>query len=153
MKFIAPLKHAFINSHWSFSLWCSSIVCKVVSTSPISKSFPQLLRYSVFLKIRHPPTLLVNRSSQVFLINRNATVKLSPINTIHVKQQHYIGFSIFKFTLKYMLGNVYVNKIHARQCFYIISPYCRGFPHPFHFVVISKGIIYFLFQNSQEEKI
>ena len=26
---------------------------------------------------------------------------------------------IFKFTLKYMLENVYINKIHARQCLYI----------------------------------
>ena len=33
------------------------------------------------------PALPVNRSSQVFFINRNATVKLSSINTIHVKQQ------------------------------------------------------------------
>ena len=32
-----------------------------------------------------PPTLPANPSSQVFLINRNATVKLSSINTIHVK--------------------------------------------------------------------
>ena len=42
-----------------------------------------------FLKISHPPscppTLPANPSSQVFLINRNATVKLSSINTIHVK--------------------------------------------------------------------
>ena len=40
------------------------------------------------------------------------------INTIHVKQQHD-GFFIFKFTLKHMLDNVYINKIHARQCLYI----------------------------------
>ena len=44
--------------------------------------------------------------SQVFFTNRNATVKLSSINAIHEKQQHNIGFFIFKFTLKYMLGNV-----------------------------------------------
>ena len=43
-------------------------------------------------------------------------VKLSSINTIHVKQQLSIGFSIFKLTLNYMLGNVYINKIRARQC-------------------------------------
>ena len=67
-----------------------------------------------FFKIPHPPTLPANWSSQVFLINRNATVKLSSINTIHVKQQHNVGFFIFRFTLKYilgiikyMLGNVY----------------------------------------------
>ena len=33
-------------------------------------------------------------------------LKLSSISTIHVKQQHDIGFFIFKFTQKYMLGNV-----------------------------------------------
>ena len=54
-------------------------------------------------------TLPTNQSFHVFLINRNATVKLSSINTIHVKQQHNLGFFIFKFTLKYMLGNVYIN--------------------------------------------
>ena len=98
---------------------------------------------SPFLKIPHPSTLPANQSSQVFLINRNATVKLSSINTIHVKQQHNVGFFIFKFTLKYMLGNVYINKIHARQCLYIISLYCReGFSHPFNFFVVSKGILH-----------
>ena len=39
-------------------------------------------------------------------------LKLSSTNTIHVKQQHKVGFFIFKFTIKYMLGNVYINKIH-----------------------------------------
>ena len=61
-------------------------------------------------------------ASQVFLIGRNETVKFSPINAIYVKQQH-AGFFIFKFTLKYMLDNIYINKIHARQCLYIISLY------------------------------
>ena len=84
------------------------------SPSPITRIPP-------FLKIPHPPILPVNWSSQVFLININATLKLSSINTIHVKQQHNIGFSIFKFILKYMLDNVYVNKIYARQYLYIIS--------------------------------
>ena len=78
----------------------NSIVCRRVSSPP-------------FLKISHPPTLPTNRSSQVFLINRNVTVKLSSMNTIHVKQEHNVGFSIFKFTLKYMLGNVYGNEIHV----------------------------------------
>ena len=89
----------------------------------------------LFIQIAHPPppTLPANRSSQVFLNNRNATVKFSSINTIHVKQQYNVGFSIFKFTLKYMLGNVYINKIHAKQCL-CISLYCReGFCHPFSF--------------------
>ena len=57
----------------------------------------------------------------VFLIDRSVTVKLSSINTVHVKQQHNIGFFVFKFTLKYMLHNVYINKIHAKQCLYIMS--------------------------------
>ena len=51
---------------------------------------------------------LTNKSGiPSFLVNRNATVKLSSINTINVKQQHNVGFFIFKFTLKYMLGDVY----------------------------------------------
>ena len=58
-------------------------------------------------------------ASQVFFIGRNETVKFSPINAIYVKQQH-ASFFIFKFTLKYMLDNIYINKIHARQCLYII---------------------------------
>ena len=115
-----------------FSLVCKClfffiIVRKEVSTSPphpISKSS------SPFLNILHSPTWLANPSSQVFLINRNATVKLSSINTIHVKQQH-VGFVIFRFTLKYLLGIVYINEIHARQCVYICL-YCRkGFSHSF----------------------
>ena len=59
------------------------------------------------------------------LFKKNATVKISLINTIHVKRQHEVGYFIFKFTLKFMLGNVYINKIYARECLYIISLYCR----------------------------
>ena len=59
-------------------------------------------------KIPYSTTLLVNWSYQDFLINGNPTVKLSSINIIHVKEQHKIGFSIFKLTLKYLLGNVFV---------------------------------------------
>ena len=94
---------------------------------------------SQFLKIPHPP-LPANQSFQVFLINGNATVKLSSVNTIHVKEQQC---SLFHFqVLKYMLGNVYINKIHARQCL-CISSYCNeGFSHPFNFIVVSKGILY-----------
>ena len=76
-----------------------------------------LLGYLHFLK-SSIPTLPANRSFQVFLINRNATKKLSSINTIHVKQQNNVGFFIFNFTLKqmpvifilinYILGNVYI---------------------------------------------
>ena len=101
---------------------------------PLSKSStPPITRIPPFLKIPQFPHL--NGKSAI------STVKLSSMNTIHVKQQHNVGFIIFKFTLKYMLGNVYINKIHARQCLYIISLYCReGLPHPFNFFVVSKGI-------------
>ena len=54
-----------------------------------SKSSPPLPGPPQFVKIPHPPTLPANWSSQVLLINRNATVKLSSINTIHVKQQQF----------------------------------------------------------------
>ena len=109
--------------------------------SPTSKSFPSLLGSPHFLKFPIP-TLPANQSFQVFLINRNATVKLSSITTIHLKQQHNICFFIFKFTLKYILGNIYINKVHARQCLKICL-YCReGFSHPFSFFVVSKGILY-----------
>ena len=107
----------------------------------ISKS---LLGSTPFLKIPHPPSLATNSSSLFghrFSLSTETTVKLSSVNTIHVKQQQNVGFFIFKFTLKHMLGNVYINKIHARQCLYIISLYCREcFSHPFNFFVVSKGI-------------
>ena len=73
---------------------------KGVST-PCPPPHPFLKSSPPFVKIAHPPhppTLLANRSSQVFLINRNETVKLSSINTINLKQ-HNFGFFIFKFTL------------------------------------------------------
>ena len=76
------------------------IVFKGVSTlpPPISKSSPPLLGSPPFLKIPHSPTLLANWSSQVFLINRKGSVKLSSMNTIHVKQRkhwlfHFQGYS------------------------------------------------------------
>ena len=74
-----------------------------------------------FLKIPHHPILPTNRLSQVFIINWNATVKLISINTIHLKQQQNLDSFIFKFTLKYMLDNVYINKIHARQWMFLPS--------------------------------
>ena len=116
----------------------SGIVRKGVSTPPpppFQNLPPPLLgsATSSIFKTPHPCTFPANRSSQVFLINRNGTVKLSSINTIHVKQQHKIGFSIFPFTIKYMLGNVYVNKMHVRQC---ISSFCRGFP------ILSISLLY-----------
>ena len=100
-----------------------------------------ITRIPPFLKIPHPLTLPANQSSQVFPINRNATVKLNSINAIHVK--HHVRFFILKFTLEYILGNVYINKIHAMQCFYIISLYCRkGFFHRLNFFIVSKGILH-----------
>ena len=96
-------------------------VHKGVSTPSHFKIFPPLLEStppSHLLKSPIPPTLLTNRSSQVLLINRNATMKLSSIHIICVKQQDIVCFFIFKFTLKQMVGNVYINKIHARQCLY-----------------------------------
>ena len=46
----------------------------------------------------------------------------------------------FNFTLKYM-PNVYINKMHARQCLHIISlSYREGFSDAFTFFVVSKGI-------------
>ena len=65
------------------------------------------------------------------------------MNTIYVKQQHNVGFFIFKFTLKYMLDNVCINKMHAMQCLYIISLYCmESIFHALNFFVLSKGILH-----------
>ena len=133
------------------------IVCKSVKGYQLPhprpfQNHPRITRIPPFLKILHPPTLLVNWSSQVFLINRNAIVRLISINTIHVKQQHNIGFSIFKFTLQYMPGNVYDNQIHSRQCLYVISSFCRGFPHPFNFFVASKGILHVQLNRTARKK-
>ena len=48
-----------------------------------------------------------------------------------------------------MLGNVYVNKIYARQVLYELRLYWRGgFSHAFNFFAVSKGI----FQNSREKR-
>ena len=65
------------------------------------------------------------------------------MNTVYVKQQHNVGFFIFKFILKYMLDNVCINKMHAMQCLYIISLYYReSFFHALNFFVLSKGILH-----------
>ena len=145
--FFISVTHLFIYFQFFYGwqiFWFTTIVRKGVSTSPpppMSKSFPSLLGSLHFLKFPIP-TLPANQSFQVFLINRNATVKLSSITTIHLKQQHNICFFIFKFTLKYILGNVYINKVHARQ-YLQICLYCReGFSHPFSFFVVSKGSLY-----------
>ena len=103
---------------------------------------PLITRIPPFLKISHLPTLPANRSFQVFLINRNATKKLSSINTIHVKQQNNVGFFIFKFHSKVDASNIYINKSYARQCLYIrCIYYMEGFSHPFSFFVVSKGTL------------
>ena len=77
---------------------CKSMVCKGLSTTPPFKNHPPIIRIPppLFLKTPHPPTLPVNRSSQVLLFNRNATVKLHSISIIYVKQQCNVGFFIFK---------------------------------------------------------
>ena len=62
------------------------IVCKVVSPPPFQNHHPPITSIPPtppFRKIPHHPTLPANQSSQVLLIDRNATVKLSSINTIH----------------------------------------------------------------------
>ena len=84
------------------------------------------------------PILPENRLYQVSLLTE---MQLSA--NIHVAQQHNLGFFIFKFTLAYILGNAYINEIHARQCLYIMSIYFReGFSYPFNFFVISEGILH-----------
>ena len=112
------MTQARVFTNFSINNNLFDIVRKGAST-PHFKIIPHITRIPPFLKIPHPSTLPANRSSQVFLVNRDATVKLSSIKTIQVKQ-HHIGFFIFNFTLKYMLGNVYINKIHAGQCSYIL---------------------------------
>ena len=89
----------------------------------ISKSSP-ITRILPFLKISHPTTPPYRHLGQP---------KFSLLTEI--QQQHNVGFFIFKFTLKCMLGNVYINKIHATQCLYIISLYYReGFFPSFQFL-------------------
>ena len=120
----------------NFVLFTINIVCKGVSTTP------KIMGVRNTHTPLPPPPPLTSKSVKVFLINRNATVKLHSLNSIHVKQKYHVGFFTFKFTLKYMLGNVYINKIHARKCFYI-SLYCReGFFYHFNSFVTSKGILH-----------
>ena len=99
------------------------MVCKGVSPPPPPfQNHPTITRIPPILKI--PPHL---------------TGKLV-IPSFPYQQKCNCEIKFNKFTLKYMLGDVYVNKIHARQCLYIISSICRGFPNPFNFLVVSKGI-------------
>ena len=131
-----------IATYESFWLYWECIVHIGIST-PHFKIIPPIIRIPFyFVNPPHPPIILANRSSQIFLITRNATVKLSSVNIIHAKQQHNVGFFIWKFMVKFMPGSVYINKIHARQCLYMISLYCsEGFPHSFNFFVVSKGML------------
>ena len=145
-KSITPFWHCHAQDNfltldevWLQSSLCAIIIFNQFSSMAFKKKeiLPKMLTFCfcIFLKFLGPffcdpppsPTLLGNQSFQVFLINRNATVKLSSIN-IHVK---------------YMLGNVYIDKIHARQSLYIISLYFKeGFSHSFNFCVLSKGIFH-----------
>ena len=110
-----------------------NMVCKGVSTPPppppISKPCPHFLKLHIlppYHQIGHPKFPY----SQKY---RNASVKLSSINTTHVKQQHCWLFHF----------GMFISKKHARQCLYMISLYCReGFSHPFNFFVVSKGILH-----------
>ena len=52
-----------------------------------------------------------------------------------------------------MLSNVYINKIHGRQCL-CISLYCtEGFSHPFNFIVVSRGILCLISKQRGRKKI
>ena len=68
------------------------------------------LHWEILIILLHFPIKLKTgctisfHSLWLILIDRYATVKLSLINNICVKQQLNIGFFIFKFTPKYMLG-------------------------------------------------
>ena len=70
-----------LSSSWTIFIIAQEHILKSGIISPISKSSSPLLGYQdpppPFLKIPHPPspTLPENWSFQVFLINRNATVK------------------------------------------------------------------------------
>ena len=100
----------FVPEHDNALLECNVSVNTNSHSSSVKGYQPHFKIIPHFLK---SPTLPTSRSSQLLLINRNVTVKLSSINTIHVKQQHNVGFFIFKFTLKYMLGNVYISDMQV----------------------------------------
>ena len=65
-----------------------------------------------FLSPPPPPYQQIFHPKFSLLTEHNCEIKLN--NAIHEKQ--HVGFFIFKFALKYMLGNIYINKIHAMQC-------------------------------------
>ena len=96
-------------------------------------------------------TLTTNRPSQVFFINRNTTVKLSSINTIHVKLQHNVGFFIFKFLLKYMLGNsnIYICLYYREGSSHVFSFFCCIQKNPSRPISKLLGRKYFQWSNFQ----
>ena len=52
-----------------------------------------------------------------------------------------------------MLGNVCINKKHARQCLYIISVYLReGFSHPFNFFAVVKESFTYNFKTARKKR-
>ena len=113
-------------------------IVKMAGSQSVKGYQPLISKSCSILKITHssPPYRLIGHN-QVFLIDRNVTVKLSSIKTIHVKLQHNVGFLNFKDTLKYMLVNVYMNKMNVRKWLYT-----GGFFHAFNFFVVSKGILH-----------
>ena len=79
------------------------IVCKGVSP-PISKA------PSPVFKIPIPPPY------QKITLPKFSLLTEIKFNKYYKKQQYNVCFFIFKFTLKYMLDNVYINKVCARYC-------------------------------------
>ena len=129
MKFSGKIRLDKTKCHKKAGLYPLSrrqIFGKTKNLIPPLLGFPHFLKFSIpppYQQIGHPKFSLS---------------KQMQINTVHVKQQHTVDFFIFKFTLKYMVGNVYINKIHARQCLYI-SLYSReGFSHPLNFLLYPK---------------
>ena len=87
-------------------IWIGKMTLNFINlANTLSVKVYQPLHFKIippFLEIPYLPTLPANWLSQVFLMNRNTTLKLIAINTIHLKQQLNVGFFIFKFTLKCM---------------------------------------------------
>ena len=115
------------------------IVCQVVSTPP-----PPLL-VSPPISENPPSSHLTCKSmipSSPYWQKCNCEIKFN---------KYYPFF--FKFTQKYMLGNVSINKIHTRQCLYIISLYFReGFSHPFNFFAVVKESFTYNFKTARKKR-
>ena len=106
--------HFFLSFHSAFFKQCFhlNVISKEIATK---EDCSDVCHYCIIVgKVfsilpfqNHPP------------ITRNPTPTPPPhyfSHTIHVNQQHNVGFFIFNFTLRCVLSNVYFNKIHARQC-------------------------------------